>query len=47
MPNHVHGIIELTDLEPAPSHPRAALWEMVRVFKAATSYQIRRSEGKP
>ena len=50
MPNHMHAIIELTGLEPAhPRYlgPRAALWEIVRVFKAATSYQIRRSEGKP
>jgi putative transposase len=50
MPNHMHAIIELTDLDPAhPGYlgPRAALWEIVRVFKAATSYQIRQSEGKP
>jgi len=47
MPNHMHAIIELTDLDPTQAGPRAALWEIVRVFKAATSYQIRRSEGKP
>ena len=47
MPNHMHAIIELTDIDPAQPGPRAALWEMVRVFKAATSYQIRRSQGKP
>src|SRR5712691_20609 len=47
MPNHMHAIIELTDLDPAHAGPRAALWEIVRVFKAATSYYIRRSEGKP
>jgi len=47
MPNHMHGIIELTDLNLAQTGPRAALWEIVRVFKAATSYQIRRAEGKP
>ena len=47
MPNHLHGIIELTELDPAQTSPRTALWEVMRVFKAATSYQIRRSEGKP
>jgi putative transposase len=47
MPNHMHAIIALTDLDPTQTGPRAALWEIVRVFKAATSYQIRRSEGKP
>ena len=47
MPNHMHGIIELTDLDPTHLEPRVPLWEIVRVFKAATSYQIRRSDGKP
>ena len=47
MPNHMHAIIELTDLDATQTGPRAALWEIVRVFKAATSYQIRRSEGQP
>ena len=47
MPNHLHGIIELTVLDPAQANPRTDLWEIIRVFKAATSYQIRRSEGKP
>ena len=47
MPNHMHGIIELTDRDLAHPAPRAALWELVRVFKAATSYQIRHSEGNP
>jgi REP element-mobilizing transposase RayT len=47
MPNHMHGIIELTDLDPTHNSSRAALWEIVRAFKAATSYQIRRAEGKP
>ncbi len=47
MPNHMHAIIELTDLDPTQAAPRVALWEIVRVFKAATSYHIRRSEGKP
>jgi len=47
MPNHMHAIIELTNLDAALAGPRAALWEIVRVFKAATSYQIRRSQGNP
>ena len=47
MPNHMHAIIELTDLNPAQHRSRAALWEIIRVFKAATSYQIRHTEGKP
>jgi putative transposase len=47
MPNHMHAIIELADIDPAQSGPRAALWEIVRVFKAATSYQIHHSEGNP
>ncbi len=47
MPNHMHGIIELTDIDKAEYSPRAALWEVVRVFKAVTSYQVRRSEGQP
>ena len=47
MPNHMHAIIELTSLNPAQQGSRAALWEIVRVFKAATSYQIRHTEGKP
>jgi REP element-mobilizing transposase RayT len=47
MPNHLHGMIELTEQDPTQASPRAALWEIIRVFKAATSYQIRRSEGQP
>jgi putative transposase len=47
MPNHLHAIIELTDRDPTPVGPRAPLREIIRVFKAATSYHIRRSEGKP
>jgi REP element-mobilizing transposase RayT len=47
MPNHMHAIIELTDIDPAQPGPREAIWEIVRVFKAATSYQIRHTEGKP
>ena len=47
MPNHMHAIVELIDIDPAQPGPRAALWEIVRIFKAATSYQIRRSPGNP
>jgi putative transposase len=47
MPNHMHGIIELTDIDTTKYSPRAALWEIVRVFKAATSYEVRRAEGQP
>ena len=47
MPNHMHAIIELTNPEPTPPSSRAALWEIIRVFKAATTYQVRRAEGKP
>jgi REP element-mobilizing transposase RayT len=47
MPNHLHAIIELTGLGATQAGPRAALWEIIRVFKAATSYSIRRSEGQP
>ena len=44
----MHAIIELTGWEPThAAGSRAALWEIVRVFKAATSYRIRHLEGKP
>src|SRR5437762_10749183 len=46
MPNHMHAIIELTDWDATNAGPRAALGEIVRVFKAAASYHIRRLEGK-
>jgi REP element-mobilizing transposase RayT len=46
MPNHMHGIIELTDRDPTPSRSRVALGEIIRVFKAATCYQIRRLEDQ-
>src|SRR5437879_2034484 len=45
MPNHLHAIVVLSDLDPTHTGSRAALWEIIRVFKAATSYHIRRSEG--
>ena len=45
---HMRAIIELTDLDPThAAGPRAALWEIIRVFKVTTSYRIRRLEGKP
>jgi putative transposase len=47
MPNHLHAIVALSDLDPTHTGSRAALWEIIRVFKAATSYHIHRSEGKP
>ena len=47
MPNHMHAILELTELDSTSSGPRAALWEIIRLFKAATSYQVRRSKGHP
>ncbi len=47
MPNHLHAIVVLSDLDPTHTGSRAALWEIIRVFKAATSSHIRRSEGKP
>ena len=47
MPNHLHAIIELTDRDRTLPGPRAALGEIIRVFKAATSYHIRHLEGKP
>ncbi len=43
----MHAIIVLTDLDATQPSPRAALWQIIRAFKAVTSYQIRRSEGKP
>ena len=46
MPNHMHGIIQLTDFNTTPA-ARASLWEIVRVFKAASSYHIRRAPGQP
>ena len=36
MPNYMHAIIELSDIEPVQRAPRAPLWEIVRVFKAAS-----------
>ncbi len=47
MPNHLHAILELTEVNPAQSGPKVALPEIIRVFKAAASYHIRRSEGQP
>ena len=47
MPNHMHAIIELTYQESALPSSKVALWEIIRVFKAATTYQVRRAEGNP
>ena len=47
MPNHLHGIIQLTELDPTSTELRAPLGEIVRTFKAVTAYQIRHCEGTP
>jgi putative transposase len=48
MPNHMHAIVELTETHDATdARPCVPLREVVRTFKAATSYQIRHSEGNP
>ena len=47
MPNHMHAIVELTEPVATHSGPRTPLWEIVRTFKALTTYQVRHSENKP
>jgi putative transposase len=47
MPNHMHAIIALTDLETTQPGSRATLGQIIRTFKALTCYQIRRSPGQP
>ena len=46
MPNHMHGIIELVDLDIIPN-PRAPLEKIVRAYKGRSTYAIRRTNGKP
>ena len=46
-PNHMHTIIELTDIDPKDVNSNIALWQIVRAFKAVTTYQIRRADGQP
>jgi putative transposase len=45
MPNHMHGIIELTDVDGMHSGTRVPLWEIVRAFKAVATYQLHHEEG--
>jgi len=47
MPNHMHGIVELMDVEGSDSARKISLWEVIRHFKAKTTYNIRHSEGRP
>lgn len=47
MLNHMHAIIELTDINMKDVSSRITLWEIVRAFKAVTTYQVRRTEGQP
>src|SRR5260221_12480254 len=47
MPNHLHAILELTELDPTQTGKRAALREMVRAFKTPSSYTIRHPESQP
>ena len=47
MPNHMHGIIELTDRELTRPDYRVSLGQIIRVFKAATSREVRHTEGQP
>ena len=47
MPNHMHAILALTDLEANQLGSRASLGQIIRTFKALTCYQIRRSPGQP
>jgi putative transposase len=46
MPNHMHGTIQLTDFDTTSPSARASLWEIVRVFKAASTCYIRRAQGQ-
>ena len=46
MPNHMHAILELTDAQPTHTDHRATLGQIIRAFKAATSYKVRHSENK-
>ena len=47
MPNHVHGIIELTEIDEAQTRRRELSWEIIRAFKGATTRFIRISPSKP
>ena len=47
MLNHVHGIIELTEIDEAQTRRRELSWEIIRAFKGATTRFIRISPSKP
>ncbi len=47
MPNHVHGIFELTEIDDEQTKPRAPSWEIIRTFKGAATRLIRISPSKP
>ncbi len=47
MPNHVHMIIELVELDEENEDKRQPSWEIVRSFKAVTTRLIRTSPDKP
>lgn len=44
MPNHIHGILELVELEAVHRHP---LSEILRAFKSFSSRRINRRRGTP
>jgi putative transposase len=46
MPNHVHGVLELRELDPG-SAPRHTLSEVVRAFKSFSARRINKRRGVP
>jgi len=44
MPNHIHGVLELKDLEVSPRHP---LSEILRAFKTFSARRINKRRGTP
>src|SRR5579859_551022 len=46
MPNHMHGLIELMEVEASDPKWRDGVSEVVRTFKGATTYKIRHMEAK-
>jgi len=49
MPNHLHAILELTELDPTQTGKRAALWEIgcLRRRPRTTSVMLKASRGSP
>ncbi len=47
MPNHMHGLIQFTEIGRAWNGTLVPLGQVLRTFKGATTYQIRHQEGKP